>query len=436
MVAASFNNKVMTEAFLHYIWKYKLLEGDLLTSEGSPVVVEKAGEHNHDSGPDFFDARLTIGGIQWAGNVEIHVKASDWNLHRHNADKSYNNVILHVVYENDLPVIRENGTPMPTLVVKDNIPASVWDGYAALMQPSLPIEIPCMLRLPEVSSIHISSWMNRLLVERLQRKSADVARLLDDSQGDWESTCYWMIARYFGGKTNGFAFEMLAKLTPQKILARIKDNPFRVESMLMGQSGLLEGEFNDSYPQSLQKEYAYQQKAYQLQPMDGHLWKFFRLRPASFPTIRISQLACLISHSENLFSHLLETTDVKDLRKLFNINSAPYWQNHYRFDQESDNIPKNVGKTFIDLLIINAWVPLLFVYGDRHGDDVRKEQAFNILGQLQAENNHITRLWQSAGLKAENAAQSQAQIQLYNEYCKAHRCLDCPIGYQLLKTNK
>lgn len=426
----------MTEAFLHYLWKHRLLRGELKTTTGQEVLVQNAGEHNHDAGPDFLNARLTIGPMIWAGNVEIHVKASDWALHHHQGDAAYNNVVLHVVYINDYQALTEDGKKVPTLVVQENVPREMWEGYAALMQPALPVEIPCMLRLQEIPSFYLSAWQDRLMAERLERKANDVRRLLDDSKGNWETCCYWMIARYFGGKTNGFAFEMLAKHTPQRFLGKIKNYPFRIEALLMGQAGLLEGEFTDEYPQKLQKEYQYLSHAYQLTPMEGYLWKFFRLRPAAFPTVRISQLADLIAHSDHLFSRLLETTEASKMLKMFDLHASDYWETHYRFDQEAARMPKSAGRTFAETLIINAWVPLLFEYGRQHDNEDLREQAINLLEQLSPENNRITRLWASAGIPADNAARSQAQIQLYNEYCKQKRCLDCQIGYKILKNGK
>lgn len=422
----------MTEAFLQYLWKHKLLQGDLVTTTGDSVYVERAGEHNRDSGPDFIDARVRVAGVLWAGNVEIHVKASDWNLHRHSNDKAYNNVILHVVYNHDCDIRLENGKSVATLDIHNAVPSAIWEGYAALMQPSLPIEIPCTLHLPEVPSLLIHSCMDRMAVERLERKVSDVCRLLEDSKGDWETCCYWMIARYIGGKTNAYAFEMLAKATSQRYLAKIKDSLFRVEALLYGQAGMLSGEFNDEYPQTLQKEYRYLSKAYQLNPIEGHLWKFFRLRPNNFPTVRISQLADMVVKSDKLFSRLLETPDADELRQFFSLEASAYWKTHYRFDTESSTLVKSMGKSFADILIINAWVPLLFEYGVQHGSQQYKEQAFNILAQMQPENNRIVRLWKQAGLSIGNASQSQAGIQLYNEYCKNKRCLDCPIGYYVM----
>lgn len=424
----------MTEAFLQYVWQHKMLEGELKTADGQPVAVVRPGDLNTNAGPDFFDARLRIGEMCWAGNVEVHIKASDWNLHGHSSDRKYNNVVLHVVYTHDADIVLENGKTVPTLQISSNIPDDIWDAYNKMMNPDIPLEIACMPRLREIPDFIFEGYEDRLAAERLERKACDVQRLLDDSRGSWETTCYWVTARYFGGKLNGFAFELLAKLTPMRYLAKIKDSPFRVEAMMMGQAGLLEGTFHDEYPRQLQKEYGYMRGAYNLSPMAGHLWKFFRLRPASFPTLRISQLADLVGHSSNLFSHLLEATDLKQLHRLFSVCASDYWQTHYNFDHEGDGGPRKAGTAFADTLIINAWAPLLFQYGVQH-DNVRiKERAVDILRQLPPENNRITRFW-GRGFKPANAAQSQALIQLYNEYCSKRQCLHCRIGYQLLGGN-
>lgn len=430
----------MTESFLHYLWQHRLFRGDMVTTGGDAVTIEKVGEYNHDAGPDFINARVTVGGIQWAGMVEIHVKASDWNLHRHHLDPNYNNVVLHVVYEDDVQVFTQQGTPLATLVVQPYIPSEVWLRYASLMQPQLPLAVPCMLHIEEVPSLIQTSTLERLLVERLQRKTADVQRLLADSHDDWEVACYWMIARYLGGKANAYAFEMLAKVTPLRLFAKIKDRPLSVEALLMGQAGLLEGQFTDRYPNQLQQEYQYLRRAYGLQPMEGHLWKFFRLRPANFPTIRISQLANLMCRSENLFSRLMSTEDIDSLREMLQIETSPYWSDHFRFDCPVEgsgtkaSSGKHMGRDFTDILLINAWVPLLFQYGIQYDNDGYKEMAVRILRQIPAEKNSVVRLWNKLHLSAENAAQSQALLQLYNEYCQSKRCLECAIGsYYIIK---
>ena len=429
----------MTEAFLQYVWQHKLLEGGLTTTDGQPVVVERAGELNRDAGPDFHDARITVDGIRWAGNVEVHIKASDWNAHHHSDDKAYNSVILHVVYAYDADVVLENGSKVRTVEIADAIPDQVWKNYDDLMQSALTNEIPCSPRLKEIPEFLFHTGQDRVLVERLQRKSEDVGRMLKSTRGGWEQVCYQLVARYFGGKVNAFPFELLAKVTPMNVLAKIKDNPFRVEALFFGQAGFLSGIFFDDYPNALQREYNYMSAAYGLNPMQAHLWKYFRIRPASFPPLRISQFAALISRSSNLFSKLLETRDAKALRTFFDVEASDYWRSHFRFDKPVGKgvsaTAKNLGDDMIDTILINAWVPLLFTYGQEHADEELKDRALAILHQIPAEKNRTVMLWQKAGKTPTDAADSQAMIQRYNEYCSKKRCLECPLAFRLLKTN-
>lgn len=426
----------MTEAFLQYVWQHRLLEGPLVTTEGLPVVVERPGELNRDAGPDFLDSRLVIGGLHWAGNVEVHTCASDWNQHGHSDDKAYNNVILHVVYIYDADIILENGKKVQTLDISQSLPQYVWDNYDSLMNPADDTQIPCASRLKDIPDFLYHLSQDRLLVERIERKSGDVERILKESKGSWEQACYWLTAHYFGGKTNAFAFELLAKVTPMRIVAKIKDNPFRVEALYMGQAGLLDGDFNDEYPKKLQREYKYLSAAYQLTPMEGHLWKFFRVRPSSFPTLRISQFSDLMSKSSNLFSKMLDAEDAGTVSKLFVVQASEYWQSHYNFDKETERSSKSLGKSLINTIIINAWIPLLYEYGVAHGAEMYKERAFNLLQQLPPEDNRITRLWESAGIKIGNAAESQSVIQRYTEYCSRKKCLDCQLAFRIMKTKK
>lgn len=426
----------MTEAFLQYVWQHRLLEGPLVTTEGLPVVVERPGELNRDAGPDFLDSRLVIGGLHWAGNVEVHTRASDWNQHGHSDDKAYNNVILHVVYIYDADIVLENGKKVQTLDISQSLPQYVWDNYDSLMNPADDTQIPCASRLKDIPDFLYHLSQDRLLVERIERKSGDVERILKESKGGWEQACYWLTAHYFGGKTNAFAFELLAKVTPMRIVAKIKDNPFRVEALYMGQAGLLDGDFNDEYPKKLQREYKYLSAAYQLTPMEGHLWKFFRVRPSSFPTLRISQFSDLMSKSSNLFSKMLDAEDAGTVSKLFVVQASEYWQSHYNFDKETERSSKSLGKSLINTIIINAWIPLLYEYGVAHGAEMYKERAFNLLQQLPPEDNRITRLWESAGIKIGNAAESQSVIQRYTEYCSRKKCLDCQLAFRIMKTKK
>ncbi len=424
----------MTEAFLHYIWQHQMVARDLATTDGQPVAVHRAGDLNRDAGPDFFNSHLSIGGVEWVGNIEVHLRSSDWNAHRHSQDPAYNNVILHVVYEHDCEVRLENGTVPPTLELRRFIHPALVANYDSLMAPDSDDAIPCAQRLAQVPGIVVESYLDRLAVERIEAKSKDVRRLLDESRGSWEQTCYWLMARYFGGKVNALPFELLAKATDQRFLARWKDNPQRVEALLMGQAGLLEGYFEDDYPRRLQADYEALQTGASLKPISGFLWRFFRLRPSAFPTIRISQFAHLVASSSNLFSTLLETPEADRLEKLFDCQASPYWDNHYHFDKPTTRTSaKHLGRMQAQLLIINAWVPLLFVYGEVRGQQQYKDQAISILEQLPPEDNAILRRFQGAGLSATNAAQSQALIQLRNHYCLNRQCLHCRIGHSIIK---
>lgn len=422
----------MTESLLQYIWQHQLLEGSLHTADGQEVVVERPGMLNTDAGPDFFDARVRIGETLWVGNVEVHVNASDWNHHHHSINRAYDNVVLHVVYSNDAPVTLQNCHTLPTVELKNHIPELLLNNYEALVTPPKTVAIPCADRLADIPDVYLDSTLERLLLERLERKCDTMRRLLDESRGNWEQCCYWLLAHYFGGKANSFPFELLAKSTDMNLLARWRDRPQRIEALLMGQAGLLQGYFEDEYPRMLQTDYEALRQGAGLTPISAHLWKFFRLRPYGFPTIRISQFSQLVCQSHNLFSRLIEATDVETLQQAFDVAATPYWDNHFRFDVSSPGKTKRVGRSFVDLLIINAWVPLLFEYGNRHGQQLYKDRAVDILHQLQPENNRITRQWEAVGIKADNAARSQALLQLSNCYCTHRDCLHCRIGYKII----
>ena len=424
----------MTEAFLQYVWQHGLMGRHLSTVDGRPVRVIRAGELNRDAGPDFFNARIAIGDMEWAGNVELHLRSSDWNAHRHSQDAAYNNIVLHVVYEHDADITMQNGKQPPTVELKDFMDPALFERYDTLMRRVDDEAVACADSLSQVPSFIVDGWMDRLLVERIERKAADVYRLLDESHGGWEQACYWLMARYFGGRVNADAFELLAKSVDQRLLARWKDDPQRLEALLMGQAGLLDGYFEDDYPRQLQSDYNALRAGAALTPIAGHLWKFYCLRPSSFPTIRISQFAHLISASNNLFARLLATTDAHEMTTLFNQEAAPYWRTHYRFDKTSESgTAKRLGRAQAEMLVINAWVPLLFVYGATHGQQHYKEQAIALLQQLPAENNKVTRRWSQLGIASVDSARSQAILQLNNSYCAAHRCLDCAIGYHIIK---
>ncbi|TNE56613.1 MAG: DUF2851 family protein [Bacteroidetes bacterium] len=422
----------MREDFLHYLWRWRRFDVKRLqTTDGQPLEILFPGEYNTDAGPDFFNARVRLGNTLWAGNVEIHLKASDWLLHRHDSDPAYANVILHVVLEEDQRLFRPSGERLPCLVLRDRIPPRVLDRYRRLEWERL--YIPCARVYHEVPELIRINWLDRLLIERLEVRTAAVDTLLGSVGQHWEEAFYRMLARSFGLKINTAPFEQLAWALPLRILSRHQDNLFQLEALLFGQAGLLRESFRDAYPVALAKEYGFLQHKYDLQPLPAGQWKFFRLRPAGFPTVRIAQLAALLHRSTQLFTQILEAESVEAMETLLQPAVSTYWQTHFRFDKPSARRMKPLGREFVHLLLINAVVPFLFCYGRKHGKEALQLRALQLLEGLPAESNNIVREWSALGQAAEHAARTQALIHLKTQYCKAGRCLECAIGTAILR---
>jgi len=418
----------MSEELLYFIWQQKHFNSaQLKTTAGERLAVLNSGMRNHDSGPDFTQAKIRIASDLLAGNVEIHVRSSDWKKHRHQHDKAYSNVILHVVYEDD----EKNPAPeLPTLELKDKIDPKFFSRYRQLMGNMG--WIPCESLIGQVDRLFISSGLHRLMIERLEQKTKDILERLLQNKNSWEETFYHITARNFGLKVNADAFELLAKSLPLKIIARHKNSLPQIEALVFGQAGLLEQKFRDEYPNSLKKEFGFLRKKYGLQPMPAHLWKFMRLRPPAFPTVRLAQFAMLLYESSYLFSKILEADKVKQLAKLFHAEPSAYWANHYRFDAVSKNRIKTPGQDFIHTLIINAVIPVMFIYGKSKDNRGIQDKSLSFLEQLPFEKNAIIRKWQSLGIQPSSAFDSQALLQLKNRYCSQKRCLNCHIGNKLL----
>ncbi len=419
------------ERFLQYVWKFQLFDQtNFFDDKGRKITLIDSGIHNHDSGPDFFNAKVKIDDTVWAGNVEIHVNSSDWKKHAHTRDKSYDNVILQVVYNNDYDVVRTNGVEIPTAEIKIN--DKLLFEYESLIHSHEPIA--CAASILNVDNFIINSWLSSVLFERMQTKTEQINHILEHSKNDWEETLYIFTARAFGFKVNAEPFEMLAKSISQKILSKHKGNRFQIEALLFGQAGFLEKNIcQDEYFQNLRKEYYFLQSKYSLKPLDEHLWKFLRMRPQNFPTIRISQFAHLISKSSHLFSKIVENVDIDELKKIFDAEASDYWSNHYTFGSESPTMLKTIGKEAVENLIINTVIPFLFIYGKHKDNDAIKDKALNFLEQMKPENNSIIRNWQNIGFNPPNALFSQALIHLTNEYCSKKRCIECRIGLKLMK---
>lgn len=421
----------MTEEFLHYLWKFrKFQQLHLKTEQGEPVSILKTGIHNHDSGPDFSDARVQIGEQMWAGNVEIHINSSDWYKHKHQKDPAYDSVILHVVYEDDKPVMDKNDQPVPTLVLKGLFDEYLYWRYEQLVQAKA--IIPCAQQFPKVDSFIKETMLERVLVERMEAKANLIQELWQQNQKDWNETFYQWMARGFGLKVNAEPMLMLARNLSQGVLAKHKDHLFQLEALLFGVSGLLEQE-PDDYAKELHKEFKFLKVKYELEPLDTGIWKYARLRPPSFPPVRIGQFAALIHRSENLFSKILGTGSLKVLKQLLSDSPSVYWREHYRFGLEHKRSKAGMGDKFQQVLVLNVIIPFLFIYGKVKDEPFYRQRAMDLLDQMSAEDNKITRIYKELGLEIETGFTSQAVIQLHNAYCTSKKCLNCAIGIHLIK---
>ena len=416
---------MMREEFLYYIWENRLTDKDLKTIEGESIDIVATGYRNTDSGPDFLEAKIQIGNKLWAGHVEIHVKSSDWNRHGHQSDKAYKNVILHVVYENDLQV-----NDIPTLELKGHFDESLFAQYQKLIASKT--WIPCEKSISQVPVFTRLSWLDRMAVERLESKSGNVTKILEANQFDWEDALYKLLMRYFGLKVNNEAFEYLANILPFKTLLKHSDNLFQVEAMLMGCAGFLEDDFSEEYPLLLKREFSVMKAKFNLLTMPAERWKFMRMRPSNFPTIRLAQMAQLVHKNGCLFSKIKAAKNTAEVKDLFDVKASEYWETHWRFGFSTESKPKHLGETTADVLIINAVAPLLFCYGKLHKDESVCETALQFLEETEAEDNAIIRHYAQYGITAENAMQTQALLHLYSYFCKRKRCLECRIGNVLL----
>ncbi|WP_295122245.1 DUF2851 family protein [uncultured Chitinophaga sp.] len=422
-------NPVLTEELLQYIWQAGLFnQEDLTTITGEPVRILKTGTLNRHTGPDFSGALIRIGNIIWAGHVELHLQTSGWHKHRHHLDKNYQNVVLHVVFEQDMA--EERLPNMPCIELQNRVPKILLERYHHLMRTAS--FVPCGNMAQQAPALIWQGWKERLLAERWERKAAVFREWLQQTRYNWEEVCFRAVAQALGMPVNAAPFLQLAGSLPQQVLARHKPQLFQLEALLFGQAGLLGGALPDAYSQKLAQEFAFQQHKYQLTPMPVHLWKFLRMRPSSFPTLRIATLAAIIHQTSHLFSRILETNDITELEKLFFVQPSPYWQQHYRFGKTMDK-PAGIGTTTIRNIIINTVCPLLYLYAQHNGIPHLHLKALRFIEALPAENNHTTRSWEDLHIAIETAMDSQALLQLKTHYCDHRKCLDCAIGVKLLK---
>lgn len=420
----------MTERLLQYIWQFQYFNNrNLFTTQGETLQILFNGTYNTNQGPDFLNAKIKTANTTWAGSIEMHVNASDWKTHQHSTDKNYTNVILHVVWNNDT---KDLYLPFPTLELQQHVSSLLTKRYEELMQSAR--FIPCQPHINKIPSLILAAWKERLLVERLQKRSLYIELLLQQNNQHWEETFWWMLARNFGIKINSDAFERIAQSIPLNILAKHKNQIQQLEAILMGQAALLDKIFEDDYPNMLRREYIFLQKKYGLRKAHAPLY-FLRMRPANFPTLRLAQLAMLVQQSHHLFSFIKEATTIKEVQDLLDVTANDYWHYHYVFDEAAPYKIKKLGHQMIQNICINTIIPLLYAYGYLTGIEAYKMKALQWMEELSAEKNAITKGFQLMGVQNKSAYDSQALIQLKNEYCNYKHCLQCAVGNQLMKTN-
>jgi hypothetical protein len=424
----------MKEAFLHHLWKFKLFDlTHLVTVAGDSVRIVHSGNYLALAGPDFFNAQVVIGTQKWAGNVEIHLKSSDWYLHHHERDTAYDSVILHVVWEHDAAIFRKDNSEIPVLELKNYVSSETLARYEALMLPKS--WIFCENQLTSLDSFVLKNWQERLFFERLERKSKAIEELLVQTNQDWEAVLFCMLAKNFGLNINGDSFLQIALSIPFSVIRKESYAIEHIESLLFGQSGLLLEDKEDLYFKQLQSNFEYQQHKYQIEKAQVNPLQFFKHRPDNFPTLRLSQLANLYHKQPYLFSSLMALTSIKDIYDLFSISVSNYWETHYQFDKVSPKKKKMLSKSFIDLLIINTLIPLRFLYAKSQGKEV-SEELISLLNQVAPEKNAIMDKFKSFSVVVSDAFESQALLELKNEYCNKFKCMECAIGISVLKSNE
>jgi hypothetical protein len=420
----------MKEQFLHYVWLYKKFDfNQLLTTCGLEIFIQHSGYYTQREGPDFFNAQLIIDGQKWAGNIEIHLKSSDWYLHHHENDNKYENVILHVVWEHDMEVFRKNNASIPVLELKQNIPSHVVQQYHQLLQPKSWIN--CENEIRFIDEFTKQNWMERLFFERLEKKSNEVEFLLQKNIFDWEATFFQLLAKSFGLNTNGEVFLTMAIKIPYSIIKKERYELENIEALFLGATGLLEEDNEDFYFNDLKKRWHYLKHKYQFDIPFYQSVQFFKHRPDNFPTIRLAQLAKLVFIHTHFFQTMLKLKSVRDMYAFFDCSISDYWQTHYVFDKPHPNKAKKISKAFKDLLIINCILPLQFNYYQVNGN-VIPDDFIALASEIPTEKNSIVEKFNLFGLSVKNSFQSQAVLQLKKEYCNSNECLQCAIGQKLI----
>lgn len=434
----------MKEEFLHFVWQYQYFSSaNLTTTQGKNIVIIEKGTYNNDAGADFSDASIQIGDEKWRGDVEIHLKSSDWHKHAHSTNRAYNKVILHVVWEDDNPILYEDNTKIPTLTLKDRVSDNVFEKYKQFFQNNE--SIACAKLLSSVPNITVFSMLDRSAIQRLENKAIIAKEFLRSNNTDWEETCFQLLAKNFGFKTNSEAFLKLARQTPFKFFRKQIDSLFQMEAIIFGQAGFLEDIIEsknnnenadneeDNHQQNLANEYAFLKKKYNLVGLDKTEWKFSQMRPANFPTLRLAQFVAFIQKTPLLFSFFIGTETMKDFAKIFHIQVSDYWQNHYHFGKKSPKKTPEFGKSSTENIIINTVVPMLVLFSQELKRPDLMDRAISFMEKIKPEDNEIIRQWADLGIKAQHALDSQALLEQYNNFCQPKKCLNCEIGNKILR---
>lgn len=424
----------MNESFLHYIWQFQYFDKkDLRSSTGEDITIFNPGYKNTHAGPDFYNAKLRIDSIEWAGSVEIHIYSSGWREHKHQDDLAYENVVLHVVWEENEKIIRKDGTLLPTLELRNRVAQSFLLQYKRIIHS--PHKIPCANAIGSVPDLIRLSMLDKALMSRMESKANNILMALQKSNADWEETCYQMLCKNFGFKVNTEPFLQLAQSLPYKILMKHGDKLDQMEALIFGHAGFLNETINDAYYLLLKREYTLLRKKYDLadRQMNKAQWRFLRLRPANFPTIRLAQLASLLHHQKNLFSRIVTMGSLNDLMLTFSAKPSAYWLHHYQFFKKQEKEIPSLGRMSIENIVINSIVPMLVAYGKAKDDQRYVDRAIQLLQEIGPEKNTILRSWEALGLTNKTAFDSQALIELHNSFCIRRRCLDCNIGFSLLQ---
>ncbi|RXP63548.1 DUF2851 family protein [Lutibacter sp. HS1-25] len=422
----------MKENLLHFIWKLQLFSSNKLQcTKNKSIYIIAAGLHNLNSGPDFLNAKIEIDGQLWAGNVEIHINSSDWYAHNHEMDENYDSVILHVVWEHDVAVFNKSNMALPTLELKNIISKKVLENYNDLFNKNKKW-LFCESSISSIDNFKLSHWYERLYFERLEQKSERINQLLEITKNNWEAVLFILLAKNFGLKINGEAFNDIASSFDFSIVRKLANDPAQLEALLFGQASLLQENVESEYFKKLKYNYEYLQVKFQLKPIAKGQIQFFRLRPPNFPTIRLSQLALLYHLQQNLFSKIIEVKAIDDFYSLFNVSTSTFWETHYTFGKESKKSIKKLSKSFVDLLLINTILPIKFMYLKKMGETDFSD-LLTVLEHIKPEKNTIISNFNELKIKSKSAFETQALLQLKNEYCNNQLCLECEIGKELLE---